>query len=246
MPHINWNQISYHWHFIRKLESEFIIDRLSKTKPNKIIDIACGDGQLSDLIVQKAGLNVFGVDLNKNLVLNQRPSSCQKLIANAELSLADVHALPFYDGSFGAAVCNCSLEHFGNVSRVLSEIRRVLAPAGFLFGTVDSFTTKFVTPEMKQVHAEKYHVENYFSKQSLARLLEQHGFLKARMRYYLSSYISHIFFKFFSSRGFQGRLFETFSPLVYHLSKISDKFVGQDAGGYGLAFSCRKYHENER
>jgi ubiquinone/menaquinone biosynthesis C-methylase UbiE len=242
MPHINWQNIGYRWHFIRRIEAEFILDFLGEKTPKRIIDIACGDGQLSDLVVQKKGAKVFGVDISRELVLKIRPSYCQRSPVNALLALGDVHALPFFDECFDAAICNCSLEHFDHVSRVLEEIWRILVPGGFLLGTVDSFTREDTTRTMKQVHAQRFHVVNYFSKESLEALLEKHDFCKITMQYYLSSFLSHLFFRFFSRRRFQGRLFEAFSPLMFHLSSFSDKFVKQHAGGYGLAFSCQKFH----
>jgi SAM-dependent methyltransferase len=242
MPHIDWKNIDYRWHFVRRMESEFILDFLREIAPKRIADIACGDGQLSDLIVQATGAKVFGVDINRELVLNIRPSDCQGSTSNAFLVLGDVHSLSFFDECFDVAISNCSLEHFDHISSVLEEIWRILVPGGFLLGTVDSFTRKNTTKEMKQAHAQRFHVVQFFSKETLGALLEKHGFHEIRMKYYLSSYVSHLFFTFFSRRRFQGRLFETLSPLMFYISRFSDRFDREDAGGYGLAFSCQKLH----
>jgi len=240
MPRINWENIDYRWHFIRRLECEIILNSLKDIPSRRTIDIACGDGQLSDWVVQKTGARVFGIDINRNLVMNVRPRHDRESNTHASVLVGDVHALPFSSFRFGVVICNCSMEHFDHVSRVLAEIRRILAPDGMLVGTVDSFSRPNITEEEKQIHARRYHVVNYFSKASLTALLAEFGFGQIRMQYYLRSCLSQQFFRFFSRRGFQGRLFETFSPLMYHLAKISDRLAKSDSGGYGLAFACRK------
>ena len=45
---------------------------------------------------------------------------------------ADVHQLPFRDGSFAAAIASNSLHHFPNANQAMVEITRVLQPGGVL------------------------------------------------------------------------------------------------------------------
>jgi len=44
---------------------------------------------------------------------------------------ADAEALPFPDGVFQRVECDAVLEHVRDPRRVMSEIRRVLAPGGY-------------------------------------------------------------------------------------------------------------------
>lgn len=51
-------------------------------------------------------------------------------------ALCDIHSLPFAAGSFDLVTANMVMEHARDPGRVLSEVRRVLAPGGvFLFHT---------------------------------------------------------------------------------------------------------------
>lgn len=50
--------------------------------------------------------------------------------------VGDAHALPFDDGSFGAALAISVLEHVANPYRVVEELARVTAPGGLVFAWV--------------------------------------------------------------------------------------------------------------
>jgi demethylmenaquinone methyltransferase/2-methoxy-6-polyprenyl-1,4-benzoquinol methylase len=51
---------------------------------------------------------------------------------DAMLAQTDVHTLPFAGGEFDVALCHNSFPHFADPVRALHEIRRVLAPRGWL------------------------------------------------------------------------------------------------------------------
>jgi SAM-dependent methyltransferase/uncharacterized protein YbaR (Trm112 family) len=61
--------------------------------------------------------------------------------------IADGHDLPFADGSFDAVICQAVLEHVPDPYRCVSEIHRVLKPAGLVYAE---------TPFMQQVHLGPY------------------------------------------------------------------------------------------
>jgi len=66
--------------------------------------------------------------------------------------LADVHEIPFEDGSFDAVVVQAVLEHVLDPVRAVGEIRRVLRPGGWVYAE---------TPFMQQVHAGAYDFTRY-------------------------------------------------------------------------------------
>lgn len=57
--------------------------------------------------------------------------------------VCDAHNLPFADGTFDAVVCQAVLEHVLDPWRVVQEVKRVLAPDGYVYSEV---------PFMQQVH----------------------------------------------------------------------------------------------
>jgi SAM-dependent methyltransferase/uncharacterized protein YbaR (Trm112 family) len=57
--------------------------------------------------------------------------------------LFDAHDIPFEDGSFDGVIAQAVLEHVADAARCVSELRRVLKPAGIVYAE---------TPFMQQVH----------------------------------------------------------------------------------------------
>ncbi len=91
---------------------------------HRVLDLGCGTGSLRSHL---AGLNVIGSDVDL------RP-----LISNPDRLrvCAESHELPFSSESFDLVICHHSLEHFGNLTGSIREIRRVLKPMGRMFVSV--------------------------------------------------------------------------------------------------------------
>jgi SAM-dependent methyltransferase len=97
----------------------------------RVLDIGCGEGQLSRL----AANEVDGVDA----VVGVDPTAAQIREANRRgggpaYVRAEAAALPFADGAFDAVVACLVFEHIEAVDEAIAEVGRVLAPGGrFLF-----------------------------------------------------------------------------------------------------------------
>lgn len=105
-------------------------------KPGRHLECAAGVGSLS-LTLAREGRIVVAADLS--------PLSLQVLRRRAETSglgdrvlpvVADVTRLPFADGTFESATTAETLEHIPGHEFAVSEFARVLAPGGWLAGTV--------------------------------------------------------------------------------------------------------------
>lgn len=90
----------------------------------RVLDIGCGDGQISRLAAAQ-GAQVVGVDPTWNCVsvANERGSGPAYARAGAA-------ALPFADATFDAAVACLVFEHIDDVDGAIAEVARVLAPGG--------------------------------------------------------------------------------------------------------------------
>lgn len=102
-----------------------IAEALAETRPERVLDLACGPGVLTPTLAERAAL-VVGLDLTAATLREAcaRPGS----IANAAFAQGDVERTPFPDACFDAAVLRFALHHCERPRAVLRETRRVLRP----------------------------------------------------------------------------------------------------------------------
>ncbi len=91
----------------------------------RVLDVGCGDGQVSRLAVRLGATTVIGLDptWNQVKVAVERGGGPQFLRGGAG-------ALPFPDASFDAVVACLVFEHIRDVDDAIAEVARVLEPGG--------------------------------------------------------------------------------------------------------------------
>jgi glycine/sarcosine N-methyltransferase len=121
-----------------------VISREIGPGPHAILDCAAGIGtQLLGLAAH--GHRMCGTDISLGAIRRARHERGRRGAGTQLLGLAvaDMRALPFAAGSFGAVVCaDNSLPHLlraGDVVRALGEMRRVVAPGGLVVVTTRDY-----------------------------------------------------------------------------------------------------------
>jgi SAM-dependent methyltransferase len=111
---------------IRLLDSFYLwLLKLLDAEPgSRVLDVSCGVGALVTF-GRRSGLAAFGVDFSAAAIAAARRSAGQ-----ACFSVSDGTQLPFRDATFDYVTCIGSLEHFEHPEAGMTEIRRVLRPAG--------------------------------------------------------------------------------------------------------------------
>ena len=110
------------------LAGEAFLDWLSPARGLRWVDVGCGNGAFTELLVGRCGaLDVQGID----------PSEEQLAFARARLARApatftrgDAMALPYADASFDAAVMALVIFFVPEPARGIAEMARVIRPGG--------------------------------------------------------------------------------------------------------------------
>jgi ubiquinone/menaquinone biosynthesis C-methylase UbiE len=115
--------------FLETEASEFI-DRLGLKPGSKVLDVACGTGNLA-LPAARLGTNVTGVDIAPNLVEQARANAAREGL-NAQFDEGDAEALPYEDASFDAVVTMYGAMFAPRPELVAAELKRVTRPGGMI------------------------------------------------------------------------------------------------------------------
>jgi trans-aconitate methyltransferase len=127
-----------------------VLEWLALGPGEKILDLGCGDGQLS-VRLAATGATVLGVDSSETMVAAARARGIAADVASAE-------RLPYADASFDAVFSNAVLHWVRNHDAMMTEVRRVLKPG-----------SRFVAEMGGHGNVAAIHV-------ALRAVLERHGF----------------------------------------------------------------------
>jgi SAM-dependent methyltransferase len=94
-----------------------------------VVDCACGDGTGTELLARAGAGRVHGFDVSPEAVATARATTDG---TQAEIELADAHALPLPDRSVDVYVSLETIEHVEHPDRFLDEVVRVLRDDGTL------------------------------------------------------------------------------------------------------------------
>jgi SAM-dependent methyltransferase len=109
-------------------DAEEFINRLNLAPGTKVLDVACGTGNLA-LPAARAGAVVTGVDIAPNLVEQARENARREGL-NVRFDEGDAEALPYDDASFDAVLTMFGAMFAPRPELVAAELKRVCRPGG--------------------------------------------------------------------------------------------------------------------
>lgn len=108
-----------------------VLDLVTKSNPETILDIATGTGDLAILMAQTPAKKIIGLDISSGmLAVGVQKIEAKKLSDRIEMILGDSEKMPFEDDYFDAITVAFGVRNFENLEKGLSEILRVLKPGG--------------------------------------------------------------------------------------------------------------------
>jgi arsenite methyltransferase len=110
-----------------------LLARLDLRAGERMLDVAAGRGATALLTATEHPVEVDGVDLSASNVAHATAAAEDAgLTARVRFHTGDAERLPFGDGVFDAAVCECALCTFPDKDAAARELARVLRPGGRL------------------------------------------------------------------------------------------------------------------
>jgi trans-aconitate methyltransferase len=165
--------------FVHQLAGD-VLRWLLPRKGERILDLGCGDGQLTQRIVAKGAI-VSGVDASPEMVAAARSRGIGSAVAQAE-------SLPFGDGEFDAVFSNAVLHWVRGQDEMMSEVHRVLRKRGRFVAEMGGHgniaairTALFAVLDRHGLRQHEDGVNHFPSPAAYKRRLEKHGFKVRRM-----------------------------------------------------------------
>jgi ubiquinone/menaquinone biosynthesis C-methylase UbiE len=163
-------------------EYRAIARRVAADRPAKVLDWGSGHGQMSDLLARH-GLDVTSFEYRPDATDGVEPMERYPHLS-VRVS-ADPRRLPYPDGSFDAVLSCGVLEHVEDPDASLDELRRVLAPGGFIYVYKLPNRTSYLEWLAKRAgmyyHGAFEH-DRLYDRRSAADLLRRHGYRVVEVR----------------------------------------------------------------
>ena len=121
-----------------------VVQIISKKKPNNILDIATGTGDLAINLTKTDASEIIGLDISEGMLKVGRKKILKKqLDSTIKMVIGDSENLPYENNSFDAISVAFGVRNFENLEIGLAEILRVLKPKGLLVVLETSVPIKF-------------------------------------------------------------------------------------------------------
>ncbi|RYH75695.1 bifunctional demethylmenaquinone methyltransferase/2-methoxy-6-polyprenyl-1,4-benzoquinol methylase UbiE [Flavobacteriaceae bacterium 144Ye] len=175
-----------------------VVDIVSKSKPNTILDIATGTGDLAISLTKTNAKEIIGLDISEGMLeVGKQKIANKQLDDTIKMIIGDSENLPFDDNTFDAITVAFGVRNFENLDKGLSEILRVLKPNGTFviletsvptktpFKQGYKFYTKYILPTIGKIFSKDCSAYSYLSEsasifphgEALNNILRKNGFI---------------------------------------------------------------------
>lgn len=126
-------------HFKSQRDRHIALELLAPHAGDRILEVGCGYGWISEALWQAAPVEWLGVDRSEKMLHRLRslhPRAARSMVADAA-------RLPFADCSFDKVLCTGVLMHIADDDAALSEMARVLRPGGRFLCSINNALSPF-------------------------------------------------------------------------------------------------------
>jgi len=202
----------------KKLDVEFIVNRLKTLRAQKILDLGAGSCHLTKRVADVVGATeVHAID-----VQDHHPDRIKEGI---HFQLGDLNeTIPYQDNYFDLVLSSHNIEHLIDTDKNLEEIYRVLKPGKYclietvnlaalhyrlllLFGFLPNclVPSKYRISPFKGEHPSRYAHKSVFTYKALIEVVKKHGFIlesaQSHTIYPLPTFLGNIICKIWPNIG---------------------------------------------
>ncbi len=121
-----------------------VVKLIGENKPQHILDIATGTGDLALMMADLKPTKIIGLDISKGMLeVGKQKIQKVNLSDTIEMVVGDSENIPYDDNTFDAITVSFGVRNFENLNKGLTEILRVLKPNGKFVVLETSNPTKF-------------------------------------------------------------------------------------------------------
>ncbi|MEM1001594.1 MAG: bifunctional demethylmenaquinone methyltransferase/2-methoxy-6-polyprenyl-1,4-benzoquinol methylase UbiE [Bacteroidota bacterium] len=178
-----------------------VVDIVKATKPQSILDIATGTGDLAISLSETGADQIVGLDISPGMLeIGKKKVQQNDLNDIINMVIGDSEDLPFEENSFDAITVAFGIRNFMNLEKGLSEILRVLKPNGIFVILETSVPTKtfykkgyqfysrYILPNIGKVFSKDKNAYKYLSEsasvfpygEELNNILSKIGFINVK------------------------------------------------------------------
>ena len=186
---------------VHRLWKKDLLNMMNPTSNQKLVDVACGTGDIAKLFLKNVNKNaeITCVDPNQGM-LNKGKEKLRNF-KNLNWVAASAEKLPFKDNSFEFYTISFGLRNTKNLNKTLKEAFRVLKPGGrFLcleFSKIQNTNLNFIYKNYSKLipligkivvgSKEPYDyliksIENFVSQEELIEIMKKNNFKKCAYR----------------------------------------------------------------
>ena len=131
------------------------VDLLIPKKPESILDIATGTGDLAIALTATRASRIVGLDISAGMLsVGKDKVKVENLENTIEMVIGDSEALTYDDNSFDAVTVAFGVRNFENLELGLSELFRVLKSGGTLVVLETAVPTRFPFKQGYKFHTQ--------------------------------------------------------------------------------------------
>ncbi len=120
-----------------------VVKLVSEKKPERVLDVATGTGDLAINLVRTGASEIIGLDISAGMLdVGKEKVTAKKLDNTIKMVLGDGEKIDYPDNHFNAITVSFGVRNFENLEQGLSEIYRVLKPGGIFVVLETSIPTK--------------------------------------------------------------------------------------------------------